>query len=104
MSDTKVYEMATCPYCGHEDFYSFHYGADTLFCHNCNKEFAIKLATVIKVTSAKIYDKKCSFCHVPLYDEETVNGKCPNCGCEVFDDNKYNDSEFDVDRSYWDYF
>lgn len=106
MSNTKVDEKAVCPYCGHEDYYTFHYGADTLICHHCDKEFAIKLETVITVKSAKFFDKICADCGLPMYDEEIIinNGECLNCGKKRFNDNRYNDSELDRDRSYWDCF
>ena len=38
MSDRgRVYEEATCPYCGHKGYYSFHIESDTLWCHNCDR-------------------------------------------------------------------
>lgn len=104
MSDTKVYEEATCPYCGHKSFHTFHYGSDTLICHNCDKEFAIKLETTIVVKSAKLYDKICETCGVPLYNDEIVKGTCPNCNGKDFVDNKNDDSELTVSRSYWEHF
>lgn len=94
MGSTKVDELATCPYCGHEDLYVFHYGTDTLYCNKCDKEFAIKLETVIKVKSAKIYDKECLVCKSFLHNEQLIEGKCPKCGYEAFVDNEFKESEF----------
>ena len=56
MSRGRVYEEATCPYCGYRDAYSFHVQADTLFCNNCDKEFAIELEVNVKVVSTSTID------------------------------------------------
>ena len=102
MSRGRIYEQATCPYCGHEDYYSFHFESETLYCNNCDKEFAIELETVITVKSAKIFDKKCTSCRMPLYNEEVIDNKCPNCRNETFEVNEFKDSEFDIPtRSYF---
>lgn len=102
MSRRRVYEKATCPYCGHEDEYSFNFESETLYCNNCDKEFAIQLETVITVNSAKIFDKRCVVCRAPLYKEEVIDNKCPNCGGEMFEKNTFRDSEFDIPtRSHW---
>ena len=98
MSSTKLDELATCPYCGDEDFHVFHYGEDTLRCHKCKKEFAIKLETVVRVKSSKIYDKICYGCNTYLYDDDLIDGKCPKCSCNAFENNKFKESEFDFKR------
>ena len=100
MNRGRVEEEVTCPYCGHKDWYSFYFESEALYCHNCNKEFAIKLEYVIKVNSAKIFDKRCCSCHAPLYNDEIINGECPNCKNTEFYDNEYRDSKLDIpDRS-----
>ena len=95
MSDTKLEESVTCPYCNYKDWYKFHYGMDSLFCNKCDKEFAIKIETVVRVKSARIYDRLCIVCGKRLFEDEIVDGKCPECGCGAFEDNMFNDSEFD---------
>ena len=96
MSNAKVNEVAICPYCGDEGLYTFYYGEETLLCNKCRKEFAIKLESVIKVKSAKIYNKVCFACNTYLHDDELVNGNCPKCGCGTFEKNKFKESEFDI--------
>lgn len=92
----RLYEEITCPYCGHTDFISFHCDADTLFCNNCNREFAIELEMTVTVKTGKIFDKKCCSCHAPLYNEEIVNGKCPNCQNNTVEDDIFKTSELDI--------
>lgn len=103
MNRGRIEEKASCPYCGHEAYHSFYFVSETLQCHNCGKEFAIKVEAVINVKSAKIFDKRCCSCHAPLYNEEIIDGKCPNCKNEEFIDNEFKDSEFEIsNRSlYW---
>lgn len=103
MNRGRLEEKVTCPYCGHKDWYSFYFESETLYCYNCDKKFAIKLRHVIEVDSGKIFNKRCCACHVPLYDEEIINGECPNCKNKEFYDNKQNDSELDIPNraSFW---
>lgn len=96
--NTKLQEKVNCPYCGNTEFHIFHYGADTLFCSECNKEFAIELKTIIVVKSAKIYNKQCCACDTYLHDEEIKNDKCPKCSCDVLKDNNYKYSEFNINK------
>ena len=49
----RVYEEATCPYCGYRDAYSFHVQSETLLCNNCDNEFEIELEVNVKVTSTR---------------------------------------------------
>lgn len=49
----RVYEEATCPYCGYRDYYSFHVQTETLLCYKCDKEFEIELEVNVKVKSTK---------------------------------------------------
>lgn len=57
MSRGRVYEEATCPYCGYRDCYSFHINSETLLCNNCGKEFEIELEVTVKVKKTKILDE-----------------------------------------------
>lgn len=92
--NTKINEKVTCPYCGDKEYHTFYYGEERLYCHKCNKEFAIKLQTTIIVKSAKIYAKQCAICGIYLHEEDVKEGKCPKCGCDYLLDNNYKDSEF----------
>lgn len=56
MSRGRVYEEATCPYCGYRDVYSFHVQSDTLICHNCNNEFEIELEVNVKVKGTRMIE------------------------------------------------
>lgn len=56
MSRGRVEAAATCPYCGEEDWYSFHVQSDTLICHSCDKEFEISLDVQVKVTATRTID------------------------------------------------
>jgi len=89
-------ELAECPYCGEEELHTFHYGAETLHCNTCGKEFAIKLETLVVVKSAKVYNKQCCACDTYLHDRDITDGKCPKCGCDVLKNNEYKLSEFDI--------
>ena len=58
MSDRgRVYEEATCPYCGHKGYYSFHIESDTLWCHNCDREFEIELEVDVRVAGTSAIDQ-----------------------------------------------
>lgn len=52
----RVEEEATCPYCGHRDWYSFHILSNSLICDNCDKEFEIELEVDVKVKSTKMLE------------------------------------------------
>ena len=52
----RVYEEATCPYCGHRDAYSFHVQSDSLICNNCDKEFEIELEVNVKVIGTRMIE------------------------------------------------
>lgn len=56
MSRGRVYEEATCPYCGYRDAYSFHVQSDTLICHNCDSEFEIELEINVKVKGTRMIE------------------------------------------------
>lgn len=56
MSRGRVYEEATCPYCGYRDAYSFHVQSDTLICHNCDNEFEIELEVNVKVKGTRMIE------------------------------------------------
>ena len=49
----KVYEEATCPYCGDKRYHSFHILAETLICYSCDKEFEIELEVDVKVKNTR---------------------------------------------------
>ena len=52
----RVYEEATCPYCGHRDAYSFHVQSETLLCNNCDSEFEIELEVNVKVVGTRMIE------------------------------------------------
>lgn len=90
----KFTELVTCPYCGNEEYHTFQYGENVLYCYSCEKEFAIEIETEIKVKSTRFYDKICAACDEPLFSDEILNGKCPKCSCTVFNDNEFKYSKF----------
>jgi uncharacterized protein YbaR (Trm112 family) len=78
----KLNEKVTCPYCGHEDWYTFHIDSDSLYCHKCDKEFAIKLQQVIitKVLSDVLNTHECYGCDTKFNDSNMPeNRMCPTC-------------------------
>ena len=56
MSRGRVYEEATCPYCGYRDAYSFHVQSESLFCNNCDSEFEIELEVNVKVVGTRMIE------------------------------------------------
>ena len=52
----RVYEEATCPYCGYRDAYSFHVQSESLFCNNCDSEFEIELEVNVKVVGTRMIE------------------------------------------------
>lgn len=56
MSRGRVYEEATCPYCGYRDAYSFHVQSESLLCNNCDSEFEIELEVNVKVIGTRMIE------------------------------------------------
>ena len=52
----RVYEEATCPYCGYRDAYSFYVQSETLLCNNCDSEFEIELEVNVKVVGTRMIE------------------------------------------------
>ena len=89
----KVDEQASCPYCGHIDWYVFHLGSDSLYCNKCDKEFAIKSKVQTVILSDAFYTKQCYTCHTKFTSIQVKeNGVCHKCGTELFDVDYEHDS------------
>lgn len=56
MSRGRVFEEATCPYCGYRDAYSFHIQSESLLCNNCDREFEIELEVNVKVIGTRMIE------------------------------------------------
>lgn len=56
MSRGRVFEEATCPYCGYRDAYSFHVQSESLLCNNCDREFEIELEVIVKVIGTRMIE------------------------------------------------